>query len=39
MSERSEGDFAWAGERTIRIDPGANRVIDFRATAGGFVFH
>ena len=39
MRERPDGDFAWHGERTIHIDPGANRVIDFRATAGGFVFH
>lgn len=38
MRERPDGDFAWHAERTVRIDPGANRVIDFRATAGGFVF-
>ncbi len=39
MAEQPQGDFTWAGERTIGIDPGANRVIDFRANAGGFVFH
>lgn len=39
MSERLEGDFTWVGERTIWIEPGANRVIDFRSNAGGFVFH
>ena len=39
MGERPEGGFDWRAERTIRIEPAANRVIDFRADAGGFVFH
>ena len=39
MRERPGDDFDWQAERSIRVDPGANRVIDFRATAGGFVFH
>lgn len=39
MRERREGEFAWHAERTIRLEPGASRVIDFRAAAGGFVFH
>lgn len=39
MRERPGDDFDWQAERTILVDPGANRVIDFRATAGGFVFH
>lgn len=39
MSERPDGDFTWHDERTVRIDPADNRVIDFRANAGGFVFH
>lgn len=39
MRERPEGDFPWHAERTIRIEPGANRVIDFRTNAGGFVFY
>ena len=39
MRERPDGDFAWHAERTIRLAPGASRVIDFRAASGGFVFH
>ena len=39
MREQPEGDFAWHAERAIRLEPGASRVIDFRAAAGGFVFH
>jgi hypothetical protein len=39
MGEGQEGGFDWRAERTIRIEPAANRVIDFRADAGGFVFH
>jgi len=23
----------------LKIEPGANRVVDFRAAGGGFVFH
>ena len=39
LRERPDGDFAWNAERTIHVDPGANRVIDFRAAAGGFIFY
>ncbi len=39
LREQADGDFTWDAERTIRIDPGANRVIDFKAAAGGFVFY
>jgi hypothetical protein len=39
MSERPQGDFDWHAERVLEIEPGANRVVDFRAAAGGFVFH
>ncbi len=39
LREQADGDFAWHAERTVRIDPGANRVIDFRVAGGGFVFY
>ena len=39
MRERPDGEFAWRGERTIEVDSADHRVIDFRADAGGFVFH
>lgn len=39
MRERPDGEFTWRGERSIELDPADHRVIDFRADAGGFVFH
>lgn len=39
MRERPDGEFAWRGERTIEMNSADHRVIDFRADAGGFVFH
>lgn len=32
-------EFSWHDERTVQIGPADHRVIDFRPTAGGFVFH
>jgi hypothetical protein len=32
-------DFNWTAERKVEIGAAANKVIDFRAEAGGFVFH
>ena len=34
-----EETFGWQAARTVRIGPADHRVIDFRANAGGFVFH
>ena len=39
LAEGAEGDFGWDKEQAIRIDAGANRVIDFRAASGGFVIY
>lgn len=39
MRDRPGEDFAWRAERGIDIRPADHRVIDFRADAGGFVFH
>lgn len=39
MRDRPEGDFTWQAERQVEIGPADHRVIDFRADAGGFVFH
>lgn len=39
MRERPDGPFTWHGERSIEVGPADHRVIDFRADAGGFVFH
>lgn len=39
MRDRPGDGFDWTAARTVRIDPADHRVIDFRAAAGGFVFH
>jgi hypothetical protein len=39
MRDRPGEEFSWHGAQAVRIDPAAHRVIDFRAGAGGFVFH
>lgn len=39
MRDRPGEEFAWRDERYIELDPTDHRVIDFRADAGGFVFH
>lgn len=39
MRDRPGEEFSWRGTQTIHIDPADHRVIDFRASAGGFVFH
>lgn len=39
MRDRPGEEFDWHGRQTVRIDPADHRVIDFRAAAGGFVFH
>jgi hypothetical protein len=39
MRDRPDGEFAWRGERSVELGPADHRVIDFRADAGGFVFH
>ncbi len=39
LRDRLGGEFAWQAARRIEIGAGEHRVIDFRADAGGFVFH
>ncbi|MGB3834344.1 MAG: hypothetical protein WA975_21055 [Mesorhizobium sp.] len=39
MRDRPGEDFAWRAGRSFDIAPADHRVIDFRADAGGFVFH
>lgn len=39
LRDRPGEEFGWTAERTLEIGPAANRVIDFRPEAGGFVFH
>lgn len=40
MRDRPDEEaFGWQAARSVRIDPADHRVIDFRAAAGGFVFH
>jgi hypothetical protein len=39
MRDSAGQAFGWNAERTIVIGPAASRVIDFRAEAGGFIFH
>lgn len=38
LRDRPGEDFDWRAEATIRIGPADQRVIDFGATAGGFIF-
>jgi hypothetical protein len=39
MRDRPDGEFAWQATHTVEIGSADHRVIDFRADAGGFVFH
>lgn len=39
MRDRPGDAFDWQGSRIVDIGAAAHRVIDFRADAGGFVFH
>ena len=39
MRDRPGETFDWQTARTLEIGPADHRVIDFRADAGGFVFH
>ena len=39
MRDRPDGEFAWKAKRPVKIGSAEHRVIDFRADAGGFVFH
>jgi hypothetical protein len=39
MRDRPDGEFDWHATDSIEIGSAEHRVIDFRADAGGFVFH
>lgn len=39
MREGPGDDFGWQARQTVLIGPADHRVIDFRAAAGGFLFH
>jgi len=39
VCDRPGEEFNWRGAQAVRIGPADHRVIDFRAAAGGFIFH
>jgi hypothetical protein len=39
MRDRPGDGFSWQSSRELEIEAADHRVVDFRADAGGFVFH